>query len=65
MRVPGKLNKRAICDVFQFVQQLGGIGVLVSVRKAEVSISLSKKMAVERDRPTSKGQSALSRAPRR
>jgi hypothetical protein len=47
MRVPGKLNKRTIYDVLQFVQQFGGVGVLVSIRKAEVSVSLSKKVTVE------------------
>ncbi len=62
MRVPGQLNQRAICDVLQFVQQLGGVGVLVSVRKAELSVCRFEKMTVERDRRASKRQLAIGRA---
>ncbi len=61
MQAPGKLNQRTICDVLQFVQQLGRISVLVPLSETEVSVCLPEKMTVEWDRPASKRQSAVGR----
>src|SRR5258706_7319070 len=62
MQVPGKLNQRTICDFLHFFQQLGGVSVLVSLRKTKLSVCLFEKMTVEWDRPASKRQSAVGRA---
>src|SRR5258708_27620531 len=47
MRVPGQLNESAICDVLQFVQQLGGVVLAILLGKSE-PIALFEQMAMKR-----------------